>query len=295
MMPIKKFLAQIHTLYTILDSADIPEKEKRLRKERIYSAAKKAEQEDSLRCADEFFQRAHEINSLKFLSNFGSVHMSLDSDHEKGADFTLNESLSIECVCATFGDNIDESGLHRYLIQNKVIDYNEKKHLLNARFTNSLHAKVAFYEQRCGKSIPKNHPYIIFLSLGRLSLEWFAEEYGIALTDILFGRGNPFITVDFSSRTVIANGYTHINTFKKYNGKDIDGNLFLDPSFTCVSGVFLATEADGPYTSQNTFLFLNPFSTLKLDPLAFPGIVYWDIYGKDSYAPYQNGTPLTTI
>ena len=289
-----RVLEYMKSLYESLDTPNlhIPENERILRKSRICDAAKEIETGDYFHCTDRFFQLAHEIESLHFLSTFGEIHMSQDSQHEKGADFILNGNLSIECVCASLGTKLEETGLSQYLVHNKVVDYNEKKRLLSARLTSSLHGKVQFYEERCGKSISKDYPYIIFLSLGRLSWEWFAEEYGMALTDILFGRGKPSITINPFTGTIDASGYTHVFTFKKFNGVEINSNLFLDPSFSCVSGILLATEVFSQYTTENTFLFVNPFSTLKLNPLIFPGIIYWDILGQDKYAPYKDGMVL---
>lgn len=290
-MPNKEILKQLPDLYAILDSADIPETERNLRKTRIQQAAELTEDDDCIHCADLFFQRAHEIESLSFLSGFGAVHMSCDSQHEEGTDFVLNNDYYIECICASLGDT-EKTGLGRFMVKNQIVDYNEKRRLMNARLTNSLCSKVDFYKKRCGKSIPSEKPYIIFLSPGRLVWEWFEEEYGMALNDVLFGRGQPAITIDYKAEKIIANGYAHVDTFKKYNEADLNSNLFCDPQFECVSGILLATEVDERYTTDNTFLFLNPFAKAKIDPSVFQGIVYWDIAKENEYGPWQNGISL---
>lgn len=291
-------------LCTVLDRAEISDAERNLRKERLQQAATFANHDDPF--ASRFFQLTHEIRSLVFLSQYGSARMACDSKHEAGADFVLNDASNgasndavyIECVCASLGKDIEKSGLDRYLIRNTIhdaglIDYAEKNRLLKARLTNSLLSKVDFYLKHRDQSIPGSQPYIIFLSPGYLAYEWFEEEYGSALTEILFGRGQPTITINVETGKAVANGYCHENVLRKYNGAEINCNLFCSPDLECVSGVLLAAAPDESYTADNTFLFRNPRAENELPPSLFQGLVYWDSTPDGrKYRPWRNGEPV---
>ena len=107
--------------------------------------------------------------------------MAYDSKHEGGADFVLNDAVYVECVCASPGENVQKSGLDPLLVRNTVnsaglIDYAKKNRLLKARLTSSLQSKVQFYQKHLDQSIPGGQPYVIFLSPGYLTYEWFEEN-----------------------------------------------------------------------------------------------------------------------
>lgn len=210
--------------------------------------------------------------------------MASDCRSEAGADFILNMNTNvyIECVCSSLG-RVDSSWKLYSNMDGKLVDYRKKKEYLNSRFTSSIRDKVTFYNRHCPKSIPRNSPYIIFLSPGSLTYEWFAGEYGLELTDILFGRGIPTITLDNTTDKIIRTGYTHIDTFKKHNGAEINSNLFADRNYACISGILLATAPCEKYTKNNTFLFKNPSACTPLQPV-FQDLVYWDLVRKDLYA-----------
>lgn len=286
---------QLCEVYTVLGDAEIPDAERTFRKQRLQRAADLANQGPF---ANRFFQLAHEIRSLAFLPQYGNTRMAYDSKHEGGADFVLNGAVYVECVCASPGRNVQESGLDPLLVRNSVnsaglIDYAEKNRLLKARLTNSLQNKVHFYQKHLDRSIPGGQPYVIFLSPGYLTYEWFEEEYGAALTEILLGRGQPTITINVETGKVVASGYAHENSLPKYNGAAINCNLFCSPDFKCVSGVLLAAAPDERYTMDNTFLFLNPFAENRLPPSAFQGLVYWDSTSDGTkYCPWHDGKPI---
>ena len=264
------------------------EAEREYRKAVIRAAVDRLETQKTVAECNRVQQLAHEIESFLFLLSRGTAKMATDSRHEAGADFTFCEEISIECVCATLGD-IDKSGLSRYLGEG-IVDYNEKKRLLYARLTNSLCEKArSFYTHRnSGK--PIKTPYVVFLSLGKLTLEWFEEDYGMALTDILLGRGNPTIRVNTKTGEIIDSGFDHTETFKKWNGAEITSNLFLCPYFRCVSGILLATRSLEEYSSQNVFLHINPFTNAPIDPSQFKDVVYWKANTMNEYQPYRDGS-----
>ena len=240
---------------------------------------------------DRFFELSHEIESYLFLKQFGNVYMSSDMRHEEGADYVFNSQYYIECVCSTPGEK-KKNGLDKYLLRTGSFDYNEFKRLLYARFTSSLYEKADFYKKHINKSIPEGAPYLIFCSPGRLLYNWFPEQYGIAFTDILFGRGFPTITVDEKTGEIVESGYSHTLTFEKYNGKEISSNLFCTPDFRCVSCIILASGIKEEYTSENTFLFINPFADNPILPSLFHGVPTWKRESGSSYRVYIDNVPI---
>ena len=279
-------------LYNILDNCGISHKEIQLRKKRIKQSIDLIQREESLLAYSQYHQRAHEIESIPFLKRFGALKITEDSKHNEGCDFILNDNIFIECVCASTGD-ISKNNLNEFMGEG-IFDYNKKKEILNTRFTSSLCDKVRFYYERVRKSIPENSPYIIFLKTGSLAYEWFEEKYGMALLDILLGRGNLRITIDTSNGQVIDKGYTHKQYIKKYNGKKIDCNLFLNNDFRCVSGILLTTSPLGEkYSYKNTFLFINPFASHKIVAKDFWGLIYWKADKNGNYSPRRKGRILS--
>lgn len=262
-------------LLKILHGADLSEREKKYRIDqidRIYEDIKRRKRNDDYNA---FLQRAHEIRSFQFLRNIGQLIVASDSNHTPGPDFIL-EGIYVECVCSTLGD-VEKTGLANYLKYNVIIDYKEKNQLLKERLISSISGKVNCYYEHVGKKvIEKNRPYIIFLSLGRLSMEWFPEENGIALTEILFGRGNPRVIYDNTTDEIVGMDYSHEDLLIKHNGAELDCNLFLSNEYKCVSAIMLATECGAEYSSKNIFLFLNPFANNKVDSTIFHGITIWD-------------------
>ena len=252
------------------------------RKERLQNILNEAIDKESEGCIDRFFELTHEMESFLFLKQYGSVLTTSDKRHQPGADYIFNSNYYVECVCSTPG-NKEANGLDKYLLKLGVFDYNEEKRLINARFTSSLYEKVDFYNKRLENCIPAGKPYLIFLSPGRLMYNWVAEEYGMALTDILFGRGNPTIIVNEITGEVVGRGYSHTTSFKKNNGAEISSNLFCSAEFKCVSGIVLACGMKEEYTSENTFLFVNPFANNPIEPSIFVNIPTWDANSNGEY------------
>lgn len=108
---------QLCEVYTVLGDAEIPDAERTFRKQRLQRTADLANQDPF---ANRFFQLAHEIRSLAFLPQYGNTRMAYDSKHEGGADFVLNGAVYVECVCASPGRNVQESGLDPLLVRNTV-------------------------------------------------------------------------------------------------------------------------------------------------------------------------------
>lgn len=239
-------------------------------------------------CAyDCFNQLAHEIYSYGFLKAFGKLKMAEDHRSQAGCDLVLNDSLYIECVCASAGD-AESNGLKEYLGQG-FHDYGKKKELLNLRLLSVLADKLAFYECHFSKQIPDKAPYVIFLSPGSLVYEWFEENYGIALCDVLFGRGNPMIQINQKTGEIRDAGYSHKDVLVKKNGTEVGCNIFLDSAFKGVSGILLSTVVGEVYSINNTFFFSNPNANNPIDLSMFPHLVCWTLINKSIYAPFQDG------
>ena len=277
-------------LISVLRSCDLPQKEITYRSDNLKQAENKPSSISIV--GNRYHDLAHEIKSLNFLQQFGKTQISCDYAHKPGSDLILNDKYYIECVCASAGD-VRISGFEKYCTKNtlgKVIDYNEKANILYSRLTTAIKAKRDFYEERKGRSIPTDKPYIIFLGLGSLANEMFAEDNGFALTSILFGRGNPQIIINSKTGAVVDSGYSHNFKINKWNGSAIDCNVFCSQDYCCVSAI-LFTDADlfTPYSSNNTFLFINPFADVRVLKKDFKGLVYWSANPDETYSARRNG------
>ena len=279
-------------LISILEKLNVPEKERLYRREQL-DKAEKLKSKNMGGTSDRYYQLAHEIRSLDFLSRFGSPQLSSDVGHNAGADIVLGE-YQIECVCASPGEKTSENGFDRLCTKNnlgELVIYNEREDIILTRLTSVLKEKKDFFLKHCNNgSLSKDKPYIIFIGLGSLATEFFAEKNGMALLGILLGKGNPTITID-SSGNVIEEGYEHRAVIKKRSSEktvDIPCNYFLDEEYRCVSGIFFSEEWYDDYDFQNTWLFVNPFANVPIKTDDFPGLIYWNLDECGNYSAYGN-------
>lgn len=239
--------------------------------------------------SDRYYSLAHEIKSMAFLQNFGIISVAEDANHHAGCDFILNDHYQIECVCCSAGNAAEESGLASMASLNnldgKIIDYGREKAILYSRLTNSIKEKTDFFSRHVKKgTLNPQKPYIIFLGLGSLSLELFAGEFGIEITSILFGKGNPTFLLDPSTGKLHDNGYTHEKFLRKYNGAMLDCNIFMNSAYNCVSGIIVsAADLSEEYSAENTWMFINPFACTHIIKKDFSGMVYWDKTAQEYY------------
>ena len=278
-------------LHEQLESLDLPQKELTHRCAALTQALNNS---TKVKIDTRYYNLAHEIKALHFLRKFGEIEPALDYKHTDGCDVILEDRYQIEFVCTSPGEKENKSEYDRLTVRNKkgfiLGDYTEKERFLFTRITNALKNKRIFYNEHVEKgTISKDKPYLVFLGLGELAIDMFCGDYGIDLTGVLLGKGCPTITISGDGK-VINRGYTHNENFPKYNGATIDCNLFCQEEYRCISGVIFS-EADlfTDYTTQNTWLFLNPFAKNKIRKKDFPGMVYWSANKYGDYSPRRNG------
>ena len=279
-------------LISVLEKLNVPEKERLYRHEQL-EKAEKLKTKNMGGTSDRYYQLAHEIKSLDFLSHFGSPQLSSDFGHKAGADIVFGE-YQIECVCASPGSKTAENGFDKLCTINnlgELVVYNEREDIILTRLTSVLKEKRDFFIKHCNEgSMSKDKPYIIFIGLGSLAIEFSAEENGMALLGILFGKGRPTITID-ASGNIIGTGYEHRTEIKKQSFDktvDLPCNYFLDEEYRCVSGIIFSEEWYEDYDLQNTWLFINPFSDNPINTDDFPGLIYWNLDEYGNYRAYGN-------
>ena len=89
-------------LVEILRKNNLPEKEIEYRAERLLKAAE-APPAPCEAVSSQYYNIAHEIRSLEFLSKYGSARIAMDSTSEAGCDIILDNKLQIECICCSPG------------------------------------------------------------------------------------------------------------------------------------------------------------------------------------------------
>ena len=278
------FERNLRELFGILDNSNLSKTEITYRKSQLKLCVDRIAERETREDYNRYNQLAHEIESYAFLKRFGQVKMSEDSKSQPGCDLLLSNTIYIECVCATAGD-AEKSGLASYMGEGSF-DYRKKRQLINERFISSLSAKVEFYNTHKNKSILPDKPYVIFLSPGSLIYEWFEEWNGMALLDVLLGKGDPTILVNIEKDEIRDGGYSHNSLLQKYNGAPLDCNLFLNQDFNCVSAILLSTILGERYSENNTFLFINPFATRPIEEGVFEDLIVWKSIDGKEYASY---------
>ena len=282
------------TLLDQFQSFNVPQEEVSHRRNEFSQAISISSQSE---ISPRYYNLAHELKCLHFLRKFGEVSPALDYSHTDGCDAILNDHYQIEFVCCSPGENTDKSGYDRFSVKNlngfMLCNYAEKEKFLFSRITTALHTKRTFYEDHIAKNtIPASKPYIIFLGLGELSYDMLCGNYGIDLTGVLLGKGCPTFTINGEGK-VTDRGYTHNESFPKYNGAPIDCNLFCREEFRCISGIIFTDAAlFDDYTTQNTWLFINPFAASKIRKKDFRGMVYWSADKCGNYFPRRRGKRL---
>ncbi len=172
---------------------------------------------------------------------------------------------------------------------------NYNKSFLLSRLTNSISKKLQFYDDHFkNKTINPEYPYLIFLGLGALSNELFLGDYGIEFTSVLFGKGDPTVSIDMDTGLMTPSGYTHNENIIKHNKATIKCNIFCEEEYRCISGIIISSaKMYEEYTVDNTWLFLNPNADVKVNTKDFSNIVYWDLYGESLYGPYKDGQKIS--
>lgn len=278
-------------LLTALKSLNLSDEEYNYRKEKLLAAEQK-KGESLWTISNEYFNLAHEIKAFLFLQQFGLVEVSSDRLHTPGCDCTLNQKYQLECVCSSGGDAI-KNGLAEFATLknlNQIVDYGEKEKILLSRLTSSLKEKRDFFldHQRKG-TIDSSNPYIVFLGLGELSMEMFVGKYGIELTGILFGKGAPYIRINSETGEFLSSGYTFEPVLHKKNGSEIGRTIFQQKEYKCISGIiFSKAGLNDLYSTENTWLFVNPMAHTKIVKKDFSGMIYWDERQRE-YRPYKKG------
>ena len=245
------------------------------------------------RICDQYYNRAHEIKAFYFLRQLGKVSISEDCSHHAGCDCNLNNHYQIECVCSSAGENGEKAGLcNKQKLKFYVGKYN--KSFLLTRFTSSLSEKLRFYNNhKENGTVDSSLPYVVFLGLGALANEFFAGENGIEFTSMLFGKGDPTLSIDADIGCMTPNGYSHNKVIYNHNNKEINCNIFASEDYRCVSGIIIsAAKLYEEYTIENTWLFINPEASIKVNPRDFANMVYWDLYNEYEYGPYLCGEKI---
>ena len=281
-------------LIEILDKSNINEKEKEYRKKELLDIYNRMLNDNVI--YNKYYDIAHEIKSLEFLSKYPNMLISDDHLHKSGCDFKICNNYNIECVSSLSG-NEENNGYYKFRGEG-VFNYKIKENIILTRLTQSISSKKNFYDEHIkNKSMNEKDPYIIFLSMGNLVYGAFPGKYGFVLNKILFGVGNVVYTYDRKTNTIRNPEYQYKNEIINHNGSPINCRIFSSDENTCISAIlFSHAYIDEHYTKNNTFLFINPFAKNKITVKTFNNIVYWrhcyNKNGKLVYFPKYKGKNL---
>ena len=124
-------------------------------------------------------------------------------------------------------------------------------------------------------------------------MEMIRSENGIDFTGILLGKGNPSVTINRETGEIVGTGYAFQPTISKWNAQPIDSNIFCNEQYRCVSGIIIThAMLFEEYSTDNTWIFLNPFATNKVIKKDFWGATYWDADRNMQYWAHRKGRSL---
>lgn len=278
----------------ILDSSDINDKEKKYRKDKLLNVYKKML--DNNYIDYKYFDIAHEIKSLQFLSQYPNLSIANDRKSKAGCDFSIYNTYYIECVSCSSG-NESKNGLDKFR-GTGIFDYGKKENIILTRLSQALQEKRNFYDNHIlNNSINPEQPYIIFLSMGDLIYGSFPGPYGFILNKLLFGVGHTLLEFDTINNKVLGLKYDYKQNIFNHNNSPIECNYFCNEDNSCISAIlFSCADLEELYTKDNTFLFINPLATNKIYAKKFNNIVYWKSCksenGREIYIPRFKGKNL---
>lgn len=218
----------------------------------------------------------HEIRCLRFLQS-AKVEFSsaLDSKNKAGPDIRYSSSvdgrcINLECTACTYGDkSIDDQLIgSKYSINNyeygnvRVITGGRKD--LESIFLRRITQRII--DKATGNQNKENEPFVIWIGAGELADKCIFGACGEILLDILFGMEIPI--VDYSSEPPRL--YSLLDKKIKSNkDNNIDLGYFSNEKkesiskhiYESISGIIFSTGGlRDLYTTDNTFLFINPFA-----------------------------------
>lgn len=280
-----EILAFNERLSEIIDQFPISIEEKEYRKKQV-SFALTALLNDTEK-SNRYFNLAHEVLSLHFLENFGSILISSDKHHQVGPDVRIGKYF-IECVCSSKG-NIVENGLCKFT-GSGTFDVSIKYRSTLPRITSSLVEKSRkLNEYRIKGIIPKDSPIIIFLGMGSLKQYLRLGEHGQELNRVLIGKGDMQLQIDRETMELIKVTYSNNEKIIKHNSSEITAKFFMQPENEHIDGILISTaHLFDDYNKLNTFLFINPNSKNEIDIRDFKDVYYWKTDQASTYCLYRN-------
>lgn len=273
-------------LVGILRKNNLPEKEIEYRAERLLKAAE-AQPELCEAVSSQYYNIAHEIRSLEFLSKYGSARIAMDSTSEADCDIILDNKLQIECICCSPGKS-EDNGWADYLRterQWEMRDTRIAENFILSRITNAISNKRDFYWKHIEKkSAVADRPYIVFIGLGSLHTKTLFDELGREILRVLFGTDKPTLKYDESNEKFIFDGYTYNRQLEKWNGSKIDSIIFRLKEYRFLSGIIVTVGGVGEEYSENeTWLFTNPNAINCLTEDDLKGMPSWRENSKGKY------------
>lgn len=231
-----------------------------------------------------YYELAHEIKAMSFLSNMGKVNISRDSVGERGCDCVFSEKYDVEFVCCSLGQHPES--FRKVFQESSMKEYKESADFIISRLTNSVKSKTEKYLSE--NSLGERGPFIIFLGLGELSYGAMLGSYGMEVLSFLVGKGERTFLVDLETGEIIRSGYVYQPEFKKpLNGAIINADIWDDENYNCVSALIVSdADIDEDYSYDNTWMYINPNADNKITIKDFEGIIYWKTKGEEN-TPYK--------
>lgn len=268
----KAYETKLERLLSYQNVVGLDDKEIKCRKNKLHNAIGSS---IANMFSDTIYSYAHEIRSIEFFANTGSVIISQDSRSVAGPDITYNNKYYIEFASCTYGKDDYKTQLARIGasvtndmgIQLINSQFDKQIGIMALRFSSIIREKLDQYNRNILK-LEKSNPYIVFINEGRLSGDFRGLD-DFAIKQVLYGQGELCLAFDKEGNNRYT--FTYTDKIEKTNDILVPVDLFSKEEYQVISGIIL-TKAGlrDEYDEENITLYLNPNAINQVDKSELP-------------------------
>ena len=164
------------------------------------------------------------------------------------------------------------------------------------RFTNAVsekHKKLISYQE--SGLVSSRDAYIVAVNAAEIDMSLFDFDFPIPLiVKALYPLGQHVIQIDTVQERVVGEGYQFRSAIEKRSGSEVPTDIFLNPSYSGISGVLYSLAAcwEFPRRSVNDLLYVHnsvayirmPYGWMRAGRDCWKENDYWTIRNNEQFA-----------